>query len=163
MCSCEDGNPPRVFERRLRKARPLRLPYECCECGYEILHGDWFEESRGLWEGGWDSFRTCLKCAARRKAWAAIECHPVFTQLRETITECLVTRNTYHDLAGQRRIRRVVDRDVGRMYLVALRAARAALRAEIELLERNRADRYADAGRRRELAKRVASHLGEGI
>lgn len=158
MCSCEDGEQPRVFERQMRKAR--RRAHSCCECGFTIGSGDWYEESRGLWGDAWDSFRTCLKCATRREAWASIECRPAFTQLRETIHECLMTWN--YD-PGVQRDRRSIDRGVGRQYLAAMRAARAELRAKVQLLERNRAERYAAAGRRRELAKRVSSHLGEGI
>jgi len=160
MCSCDDGDPPRVFDSRLRKARPLGHPYECCECGYEILHGDWFEDVNGLWEGGWDEFRTCLKCVARRRAWIAIECSPVFTQLHETIAECIMG---WHWNAPLKRDERCIDRNAGRAYLTALKDARAVLRAEVQKLEAERAQRYRQAGAKREALKRQRAHLGEGI
>jgi len=158
MCSCDDGDPPRVFESRLRKARPLGHPYECCECGNEILHGDWYEDVNGLWSDSWDSFATCLRCAARRNAWAAIECAPAFTRLGETIHECL----TANDYDGKRMVRRI-DHAAGRDYFVALRTARAALRSEVQKLEAVRAERYRQAGAKREALKRQRAHLGEGI
>jgi hypothetical protein len=91
-------------------------------------------------------------------AWVEVECHPLFTQLLETIRECLVA----NDYDSKRMVRRI-DRVVGREYVRALRAARSQLHGEIALLEQQRAERYAEAGRQRELAKWLAAHIGEGI
>jgi uncharacterized protein with PIN domain len=36
--------------------------HECCECGDAIQKGDLHEYYRGVWEGTWQSFRTCARC-----------------------------------------------------------------------------------------------------
>lgn len=160
MCSCEDGEAPRVFETRLRSSR---REHRCCECARPIPHGAWYEDANGLWDDRWDSFSTCLRCAARRNAWAAIECAPAFKQLRETI-ECM-TRRVWRgrDANGRSIYARHIDRKAGRQYLAALRAARSALQGQVAKLEAERAARYSQAGKRREALKRQRAHLGEGI
>lgn len=162
MCSCSDGDGPKVFERVLRKARPLKsvAGYQCCECAREIKRGDWHEEVSGLWGESWDQFRTCLRCVARREAWRVVECAPVFGSLRETIVECLVT-NDYDRGIG--RMRRHIDRKVGLEYIVALRAARAKFNTELEAEERLRSEHYAIAGQKREAKKKILAWLGDGI
>jgi len=157
MCSCNDSNPARVFERTLRKAR---RGYACGECSKRIEHGDWYEEVRGLWEGGWDTFWTCLRCTTRREAWAKIECRPAFTQLHASIIECLIT-NEYDREA--KRTRHLLDRDTGKSYLAALSSARANLSVVIAWSEAERETRYRNAAVARQQAMRAKRELGAGI
>lgn len=157
MCTCDDGDPPKVIERTLRQAR---AGYPCCECSRRIQHGNWYDETRGLWGDSWDTFRTCLRCEARREAWTAVECAPVFGQLSEAIRECLVT--TDYD-RGIGRARRHIDRVAGREYLLALRAARDSVRVEVARLVSARAERYRLAGVAREQRKRALADVGGGI
>jgi hypothetical protein len=154
MCGCEDGDQPKVFESVLRKARNMRHAngYRCCECDRCILHGDWYEEAGGLWDTTWDSYRTCLRCVARREAWNAVEgCRPPFEELTEAIIEC---------------IREMRDKLLGsdtRPYLLALRKARADLREQVAKLEAQRDERYHLAGVAREERKKALAWCGSGI
>ena len=50
MCS------PTVFDQIDRRARKH---HTCCECGFVIHPGDVYEETRGLWDGRWDTYKTC--------------------------------------------------------------------------------------------------------
>ncbi len=142
MCECSDADEAKVYERALRKAK---RGFQCCECPRRIQHGDWYEDTRGMWEAGWMSIQTCLRCAARREAWARIECMPSFTDLTVTIRECL-----RESLPGAMAL-----------YRSALRTARAKLREEVMVLETTRAERYRLAGIAR-MAKR-RRETGAGI
>lgn len=62
-CSFVDSEPAELFECKIVKARKS---YRCEECGCEISPGDKYEYVRGLWEGYWDTFRTCLPCSRIR-------------------------------------------------------------------------------------------------
>ena len=66
MCLCD--NPPAIYERHEVKARK---PWVCCECLSDIAVGERHEHVKGLWEGHWDEFRTCLRCV---KLIADAEC-----------------------------------------------------------------------------------------
>jgi hypothetical protein len=146
MCSCEDADEAKVYERALRKAK---RGFQCCECPRRIQHGDWYEDTRGMWEAGWMSIQTCLRCAARREAWARIECMPPFTELAKTIRECLhETHDPKRDLL---------------VYRSALRTARAKLRDEVTVLETTRAERYRLAGIARMAKRRAKREMGAGI
>lgn len=152
MCSCEDADEAKVYERALRKAK---RGFACCECPRRIQHGDWYEDTRGMWQAGWMSIQTCLRCAAQREAWARIECMPAFRRLRETVIECLVTR--FYD--GTRYVY-CVDRETGALYRSALRTARAKLREEVTVLETTRAERYRLAGKARQAKRRRETGAG---
>lgn len=161
MCSCDDGESPRVFERRLAKAHASRSGalHWCCECRRDIALDEWHEDASGLWSGTWDRFKTCLRCVARREAWAQLECRPAFTQLHETIRECLVT----HDYdRGIGRMRHRIDRSLGREYLRGLRSARESVRSALAQLEAQRRERRRASNMAR-WSKPAPTHLGEGI
>lgn len=83
-CSVFDGDRPSVCHESIRRAR---REWRCCECGEPIVPGARYQEDRGVWEGEWRVFRTCLACAAMRadlcsRGW-------VYGDLREAIGECL--------------------------------------------------------------------------
>lgn len=84
MCA----EPPSVmFECR----RNARKEHRCCECRRTICRGDLHEYVKGLWDGLWSEFRTCLFCCdlraeALKRAEAAYginACMPAFGYLRE--------------------------------------------------------------------------------
>src|ERR1044071_2635216 len=147
MCSCEDGEQPKVFERVLRKARGKRARdgYQCCECRRRIGHGDWYEEVGGLWDGTWDKFRTCLRCAARREAMTIVHGRPAFGGLHEYISDWEDNGGSLRELA------------------VEVRTQRTALGEQIVELEAPRAERYRIAGVAREERKKALAWCGSGI
>lgn len=153
MCGC-DGEGPRVFEQRWRKATARsRELHRCCECRRTIQLDEWHQESSGYWES-WSRYRTCQRCVARREAWSDIDgCAPAFGQLIECILEPMVNRCM--------RVRHI-DRVLGREYLRGLRVARESVRATIAQLGAQRAERRRNANIAR-WAKRAPTHLGEGI
>lgn len=73
---CFDGESPRVFDVSEVRARKL---HRCCECAEEIPKGARYERASGLWDGEWDAFTTCLRCARAREMVQEIEaaegCH----------------------------------------------------------------------------------------
>jgi hypothetical protein len=144
MCSCDEGEPAKVYAQQFRRAR---LGYGCCECPRRIKHGQWYSEVRGCWDGSWDRFQLCMRCVARREAWLGVEgCAPPFENLTDSILECLLE-----------------EPDLKRPYLIALRAHRARLATLVAAMESTRRERYRAAGARREERKRQLAHLGGGI
>lgn len=54
---------PEAFtSRRVHAGRAHR----CCECDHPIAKGESHEIDKGLWDGRWDTFRTCLLCVEIR-------------------------------------------------------------------------------------------------
>ena len=41
-----------------------RKPHECCECGRAITPGTQYADSRGVWDGSFDSYAQCMECRA---------------------------------------------------------------------------------------------------
>jgi hypothetical protein len=153
MCSCGDGDPPRVLAQRYRKARK---PRACSECSRITPRGRWYVEINGLWGDSWDYFTQCLNCCARYDAWQKVECSAVMAQLHETIVECLVTHERYPRVGdGVTRIRRTIDRETGRKYLAAKRVAWARINTEVNQLADAQRLRYFIAAKSREAAKRL--------
>jgi len=58
-----DADPPTVFAEVWRKARKQ---HSCCECGQPIVVGQRYEHAAGLWDGHWETYRTCATCAQIR-------------------------------------------------------------------------------------------------
>jgi len=86
--SCE---PPHIFEE---KKRTSRKEHKCCECYMKIEKGQKYFDVRGLWEGSWSNYKTCLYCEALR-VWAVgidqtmyPEDGPGFGNLREWCLDC---------------------------------------------------------------------------
>ena len=72
MCCC-DGPMPAIYEAKIVKAGKN---WRCCECLDDIPHGDRHEHAKGLWEGRWSQFRTCLACVeARHLAYESCIAH----------------------------------------------------------------------------------------
>lgn len=63
MCDCLFDNPPTFYKVRQVKGRK---DYTCAECLRDIPKGEPHEYAKGLWEGSFDSFRTCNLCTGMR-------------------------------------------------------------------------------------------------
>lgn len=44
--------------------------YACTECSETILKGTKYERVKGLWDGSWSSYKTCLSCVEIRDHFA---------------------------------------------------------------------------------------------
>lgn len=55
---------PDVFNQKVVRARKQ---HECCECRMPIYPGEEYERVEGLWDGGWDCYKSCLSCAGWRE------------------------------------------------------------------------------------------------
>lgn len=47
-----------------------RKHHTCVECGDPIARGTKYEHVKGLWDGRWDTYRTCLSCVEIRDHFA---------------------------------------------------------------------------------------------
>lgn len=83
-CYCEDFDRPSVVSTTIRKARK---PHKCCECDKEIHKGQRYQFISGLWDGEWDSYKTCLPCASIRNQYCPHGA--IFGNLVVVVFECL--------------------------------------------------------------------------
>ena len=70
MCcplSGSDGDGPSVFDQSTPRAAK---EHSCSECGKPIERGQRYELAKGLWDGSWSTYRTCLLCAEIRDHFA---------------------------------------------------------------------------------------------
>ena len=63
----DDGDLPSVCNVETRKAAKN---HTCSECGEAIPRGERYEHVKGLWDGSWSTFRTCLSCVEIRAHFA---------------------------------------------------------------------------------------------
>jgi hypothetical protein len=69
-CACvyvdtsESG--PTLFEEKIVTARK---PHKCGECRRSIEMGEEYEHTKGLWEGRFETHKTCSECRAIRSAF----------------------------------------------------------------------------------------------
>ena len=54
-----DGDSPSVFRQSVHRARKT---HQCSDCRDEILQGERYRKSWGIWEGGHETFKTCARC-----------------------------------------------------------------------------------------------------
>ena len=81
-CICvDDGGDVAEFARA--QIVQGRKEYTCCECGAAIAKGDRHEYAMGLWEGSFDTYRTCLTCVRIRTE--LFSCGYIFTEMWEAI------------------------------------------------------------------------------
>lgn len=88
MYDCCYGSGEGAMPEFSTTTRPrARQVYRCIECGDPIVRGENHECVSGMWEGRFDTFRTCLICARIRDDF----CRHGFTygELREVLRECL--------------------------------------------------------------------------
>lgn len=74
---------PTIYAEKVVTARK---PHSCCECGRSIPAGAKYQRVCGLWDGRFDTFRTCMDCVNIREAF---RCGGgfIFCQLWETLHE----------------------------------------------------------------------------
>lgn len=84
-CSCDydDGEHPAVHTEQVVRARKTHV---CCECGEEIKVGEQYERAKGLWDGSWGTYTTCIPCMRIRDDLCS--CF-IYGHLRETVWDCL--------------------------------------------------------------------------
>lgn len=46
-----------------------RKTHKCYECGKEILPGEKYERSSGVWDGDFNTFKTCADCLSTRESF----------------------------------------------------------------------------------------------
>jgi len=63
-CDGEEGELPTVSTVAWRKARKA---HRCCECKDLIRPGERYEHTTGLWDGRWETYRTCDDCVDTRE------------------------------------------------------------------------------------------------
>ncbi|MFH1834236.1 MAG: hypothetical protein ABH877_04355 [bacterium] len=83
-CSTDIDNFSDLTVTTVRRARK---PHVCCECGEEIVVGQSYENSRGLYDGHWSEYKTCTVCVAIRDDLCP--CGHYCGELRGVLLECL--------------------------------------------------------------------------
>ena len=68
---CDDALMPAVYESRTVVAAK---EHRCYECGSVIAKGEKYEYAKGLYDGDWQDYHTCLACE-ECKALTDEECH----------------------------------------------------------------------------------------
>ncbi len=58
-CYCDYGDAPSVYCATTHKAR---VRHSCYECGKSIIPGEKYERAAMLYEGMWDTNKTCVRC-----------------------------------------------------------------------------------------------------
>lgn len=71
MCMIDGAEPCEVYEQTSRRAR---IEHHCAECARLISPGEQYEVATMLYEGRWDTYKTCRHCIAVRE-WLVIVCN----------------------------------------------------------------------------------------
>lgn len=72
---------PTLFDVKIVRAKKI---HKCIECWAEISIGDEYEYCKGLWEGEWAYYKTCLECSELRyKVRDIYDEFPPFGELKE--------------------------------------------------------------------------------
>jgi len=70
-----------------RDDRKARKPHRCIECAREIAPGETYRQDKSLYEGTWDTYKTCSHCLVGQ-AWLADNCGGwVFGSVYEEMVE----------------------------------------------------------------------------
>ena len=87
-CDCSiDSGAMECLQYPTSKIVKARKTYRCCECREEIPTGTRYEYFKGVYDGEWSHYRTCLICKQIREDYCP---HGwMFETLYETIAECL--------------------------------------------------------------------------
>ena len=82
-CSCSMDERPSVYWDKWRTARKQHI---CCECGSDIDPGEQYYQVKGVWDGEFQTFKTCLLCQGiRNEAFTAGEECICFGDLWEAV------------------------------------------------------------------------------
>lgn len=93
QCICIDadnGPASGTFRSKVVKGRK---DYRCCECSRPLPKGTIHHADTGLWDGGWDTYRTCMLCAQVRKDF--MECGYTYGELWMELREALMDGEDY--------------------------------------------------------------------
>ena len=55
-----------------QKNRRAAKEHRCTECGETITKGTMYEYVKGLWDGAWSAYKTCLSCVEIRDHFACV-------------------------------------------------------------------------------------------
>ena len=66
QCDCSIDNEGERYEPGVDVMRKARREHTCGECGRTIKRGETYEHFRGLYDGCWDTHKTCLGCKRLR-------------------------------------------------------------------------------------------------
>jgi hypothetical protein len=83
-CSNDGGTPPELYNEEYPTARK---EHKCCECGGVIKPGQKYHKAKGMWEGEFRTYKTCMPCNNIREHYCSYGF--VFTELAEQIMNCL--------------------------------------------------------------------------
>lgn len=84
MCMIDDAE---CFSWFFEEQRKARKPYTCCECQRAISAGERYEYVGGVYDGHFDTYRTCLHCVAA-SSWLDEECNGhLFGGIAEELSE----------------------------------------------------------------------------
>ncbi len=82
MCYCDFGGPEAIWESKPK----ARKDHICCECLSTIPKGDRYHLVKGVWEGNFDTYKTCEICEqVKNRAMAATSDCICYEQLWETV------------------------------------------------------------------------------
>ena len=84
-CCIDYDDQPSVYREEYKKARKQ---HKCCECLSCIHIGEKYQHITGLWDGRWQTFKTCEKCADLRDSLNQVICISL-GELREEYKEFL--------------------------------------------------------------------------
>jgi hypothetical protein len=80
------GETPSICDSKMQIARK---PHKCCECGQVISQGQKYERFRGMWNGKFDTFKTCQTCLdIRSEFFCTYVFGQIFDDLHEYINDC---------------------------------------------------------------------------
>lgn len=68
-CECDYDSAPRFYSCVWRTARKHHL---CCECRNVVAIGDKYQVIAGVWEDGFETYKTCEKCADLRDSMSEL-------------------------------------------------------------------------------------------
>jgi hypothetical protein len=82
-CCVSDYDPPTVYVYKTVRARK---EYTCDECYEAISPGQQYERVRGMWDGVWETYRTCIPCVGIRGDF--FSCGFIHGDMRERFADC---------------------------------------------------------------------------
>lgn len=122
MCMIDDCDGP--FDVYLSEERQARKQWLCDECGAPIPPGTAYRYAKGLFDGRWEQYHTCLVCYTGPCAWLIEQCGGF---LHHGVQEDLGEH--WHELAGLQTP--AERRRLGRL-IVEMRRRRNASHARVE-------------------------------
>jgi len=94
-CSCDADidYPPTICTVTNPKAR---VEHQCCECGETIQPGQHYERTEGLWDGRWDTFKTCAPCVEIRDTYCCSYNYGELCEVLRDVSAGIVSPHASH-------------------------------------------------------------------